>query len=174
MNKILNMQSHDNAHTHVTGRSEFVDDRVLQKNELYVDILFCKHAKARIKKISIEKALKIKGCAGIFFGKDFHENLWGTIFRDQPLLADKVVNFAGEVVALIAADTKDAAHEAKKLIEIHYEILPAILSITDAISKDSFIASSKKIERGDVESALQSAANKIQDSIVIRGADHFY
>ncbi len=170
----MNNLSHDNAHTHVTGRSEFVDDRVLQKNELYVDILFCTHAKARIKKISTDKALNVKGCAGIFLGKDFHENLWGTIFRDQPLLADKVVNFAGEVVALIAADTKDAVHEAKKLIEIQYEILPAILSIQDAISKDSFIASSKKIERGDVESALQSAANKITDSIVIRGADHFY
>lgn len=165
---------HDSAHTHVTGQSEFVDDRPKLSNEVHVEVLFSPHAKAKIKKINIEKALKHPGVKGIFLGKDFHENLWGTIFRDQPLLADTEVNFAGEAIALIAANSLDAAAEAKALIEVSYEIKPAVLSIQDAIALESFIAGSRKIERGHAENAFKAAPNKLENSLVIRGADHFY
>lgn len=165
---------HDSAHTHVSGLSEFVDDRIKMQNEVYVEVLYSPHAKAMIKKIDTSKAIKYPGVCGVFLGKDFHENIWGTIFRDQPLLADKEVNFAGEAIALVAATSQDAAAEAKKLIEITYEIKPAVLSVQDAIALESFIAGSRKIERGQVEKALVSAPHKIENSIVIRGADHFY
>lgn len=170
----MNNLPHDSAHTHVTGQSEFVDDRSMLSNEVHVEVLFSPHAKAKIKKINIEKALKHPGVKGIFLGKDFHENLWGTIFRDQPLLAETEVNFAGEAIALIAATSLDAAKDAKALIEVSYEIKPAILSIKEAISLKSFIAGSRKIERGDFDQAFKSAANKIENTLVIRGADHFY
>ena len=45
---------HDSAHTHVTGRSEFVDDRAKLSNELFVDVLYSPHAKGKINKINIE------------------------------------------------------------------------------------------------------------------------
>ncbi len=165
---------HDSAHTHVTGRSEFVDDRAKLSNELFVDVLYSPHAKAKIKKINIEKALKSPGVKGIFLGKDFHHNIWGTIFQDQPLLAETEVNFAGEAIALIAATNPDTAAAGKALIEVTYEVKPAVLSVQDAISLESFIAGSRKIERGEVEKALSLAPNKLENSLVIRGADHFY
>lgn len=165
---------HDSAHTHVTGRSEFVDDRAKLSNELFVDVLYSPHAKAKIKKINIDKALKLPGVKGIFLGKDFHDNVWGTIFRDQPLLAETEVNFAGEAIALIAAVDADAAARGKALIEVMYEVKPAVLSVQDAIALESFIAGSRKIERGEVEKALASAPNKLENTLVIRGADHFY
>ena len=111
---------HDSAHTHVTGRSEFVDDRAKLSNELFVDVLYSPHDKAKIKKINIEKALKSPGVKGIFLGKDFHHNIWGTIFQDQPLLAETEVNFAGEAIALIAATNPDTAASGKALIEVTY------------------------------------------------------
>lgn len=165
---------HDSAHTHVTGRSEFVDDRAKLSNELFVDVLYSPHAKAKIKKINIDKALKSPGVKGIYLGKDFHHNIWGTIFQDQPLLAETEVNFAGEAIALIAATNPDTAAAGKALIEVTYEVKPAVLSVQDAISLESFIAGSRKIERGEVEKALASASNKLENSLVIRGADHFY
>jgi xanthine dehydrogenase large subunit len=165
---------HDSAHTHVTGQSEFIDDRPKLSNELFVDVLYSPHAKAKIKKINIDKALKSPGVKGIFLGKDFHDNVWGTIFRDQPLLAYTEVNFAGEAIALIAAINPDAAAVAKALIEVSYEIKPAILSIQEALKQESFIAGSRKIERGEVDAELAKATHKLENSLVIRGADHFY
>lgn len=170
----MNNLPHDSAHTHVTGKSEFIDDRPKLANELHVEVLFSPHAKAKIRKINIDKALKHPGVKGVFLGKDFHDNLWGTIFRDQPLLADTEVNFAGEAVALIAATTIDAACEAKALIEVIYEVKPAILSIQDALAVESYIAGTRKIERGEVEQAMKAAPNKLDNTLVIRGADHFY
>ena len=47
----MNNLPHDSASTHVTGRSEFVDDRPKLSNEVHVEVLYSPHAKAKIKKI---------------------------------------------------------------------------------------------------------------------------
>ncbi len=165
---------HDSAHLHVSGRSEFVDDRIPMQNEVFIEVLFSPHAKAKIKKIKFDKALKHKGVLAIFTAKDFHHNLWGTIFKDQVLLADEDINFAGEAIALIAGVDRESAAVGKSLIEVEYVIRPAVLSIQQAIQENSFINEERKIERGNVAAALKSAPHKIKNSIVIRGADHFY
>lgn len=165
---------HDSAHTHVSGKSEYIDDRPRLAGEVDVEVLFSPHAHARIRAIRTEKALRSPGVVGIFTAKDFHLNLWGTIFKDQPLLAEKVVNFAGEAVALIAAESPEAAKAAKKLVEVDYEVLPAILSVDQAKEKKSFIGSRRKIECGNVDEALKKAPHHLTGKIVIRGADHFY
>lgn len=164
----------DTAHMHVAGASEYVDDRPRLRNEVDVDVLPSPHAHARIKSIRTEKALRVPGVLGIYTAKDFHSNIWGTIFKDQPLLASDAVQFVGEIVAVIAAENRAAAREARGLIEVDYEVLPAILSIKDAILAKSFIGSKRHITRGDVERALHAAPLKLEGSIVIRGQDHFY
>jgi xanthine dehydrogenase large subunit len=165
---------HDSAHTHVTGQSEFVDDRPFLRGELFVETLFSPHAHARILGIDYAEALKVPGVHGIFTAKDFHLNLWGSIFKDQPLLAENEVNFVGEGVAVVAAETRDAAHRAMALVRVKYEVLKPILSIDEAKRQKSFIMGQRKIERGDVEAALAAAPLRLEGRIVIRGAEHFY
>ncbi len=165
---------HDSAHTHVTGQSEFIDDRLRLPNELDVEILFSPHAHARIKRIRTEKALKIPGVVGVFTAKDFPHNLWGTIFQDQPLLADDEVRFVGEAVAIIAAENRDAAALGRAAVEVEYQTLPAILSIDEAKKQSSYIGFERSIARGEPSKALQSAPHRIEGQVVIRGADHFY
>jgi xanthine dehydrogenase large subunit len=166
--------SHDSALTHVTGKSEFIDDRALTKNELHVEIFYSSEAHAKIKKLDLKAALDLPGIVAIYTAKDFHHNLWGTIFQDQPLLADQEVNFVGEAIAIIASETREAAREAKNLIKITYEPLPAILSIDAAKSAKSFLGFERKIERGDVKKAFETAPHQLEGKIVIRGQDHFY
>lgn len=165
---------HDCAHTHVTGESEYVDDRPRLAGELDVEVLWSPHAHALIKKINIEKALTYPGVHGVFTAKDFHLNIWGTIFKDQPLLADHEVNFVGEAVAIIAAESREIARDAKKLIQVDYEVLTPILSIDQAKEKKSFIGSKRFIERGEVDTTLKSSPHRLDGKIVIRGQDHFY
>src|SRR3989344_3491483 len=165
---------HDSAHTHVTGQSEYVDDRPKTQGEVFVEVFYSSKAHARIKKLDLSAAEKFPGILAIFTAKDFQENRWGTIFKDQPLLAEKEVNFVGESIALIAAETREAARLARQQIKIYFEDLPAFLTVDEAKAKKAFIGNGKKIERGNVENALRSALHKLEGKIVIRGADHFY
>jgi xanthine dehydrogenase large subunit len=165
---------HDSAHLHVAGKSEYVDDRPQLPGELFVEPVWSTEAHARIQKIDGSGALKIPGFAGMFTARDFHHNLWGTIFQDQPLLAADVTQFVGETVALVAAETRDGARRAARAVRVIYEPLAPLLSVDAAKAARSFIGSSRKIERGDVDGELARAPLKLKGKCVIRGADHFY
>ncbi len=169
---------HDSAHTHVTGLSEYIDDRPSLQNEVFVEVLWSPHAYAKIRKIDARDALLVPGALAVLTAKDAFPdgglNLWGTIFKDQPLLAEDEVHFVGEAVALIAAESREAAAHARAQVRVDYQVLPAVLSIDAAKAAGSFIAGERKIERGDAESALKSAPHRLEGQIVIRGADHFY
>lgn len=165
---------HDCAHTHVTGESEFVDDRPIMKNELFCDVFFSTRAHAMIKKIDFTEALKMPGVVEIFTGRDFAHNMWGTIFKDQPILAIDKVQYAGEGIALVVAESLEAAQRAKHKIIIEYCDLEAILTIDEAKKKKSFIIDSRKIERGEVDQAMKKAPHTLEGKIVIQGHDHFY
>lgn len=165
---------HDNAHTHVCGESEFVDDRPIMRNELFCDVFFSTRAHALIKRIDFTEALKMPGVVEIFTGRDFAHNLWGTIFKDQPLLATDKVNFAGEGIALIVAESLEAAQRAKHKIIIEYTDLAAVHTISDAVKTQNFIAPARKIERGEVDQAMKEAPHTLEGKIFIQGHDHFY
>ena len=165
---------HDYAHTHVCGESEFVDDRPLMKNELFVDVFFSTRAHALIKKVDFTEALKMPGVVEIFTGHDFHDNMWGTIFKDQPILATDKVQYAGEGIALIVAETLEAAQRAKHKIIIEYTDLGGIMSIDEAKKHESFIIPARKIERGHVDEEMKKAPHTLEGKIIIQGHDHFY
>lgn len=164
----------DSAHLHVTGRSEFVDDRPAQAGEVFVEVLYSPHARAQILGIDARRARELSGVRGVYTARDLPHNVWGTIFKDQPVLAEKEVQFVGESVALIAAVDRETAARARELIEVRYRVLPAILSIEEAKRARSFIGHARKIERGDVESALKASPRTLRGKVVLRGAEHFY
>jgi xanthine dehydrogenase large subunit len=165
---------HDSAHTHVTGKSEFIDDRIPLKNELFMDVFYSTRAHAEILSIDVSEALKEPEVKAILSAKDLAHNLWGTIFKDQPLLADKVVEFAGEPILLVIATSSRAAALAKKKIKINYKDLPKIMTITEAKNKKSFIGEARFIERGNIAEAFKTATHILQGEIKIQGHDHFY
>ena len=167
-------QPHDSAITHVTGKSEYIDDRAFTQGEVQVGVLFSPHAKAMIKKISTDKALKIPGVLAVYTAKDFLHNVWGTIFQDQPLLADKEVNYVGEGVAIVAAENKAAMIAGLKAVEVLYQVKPAILTVAEAKKQKSFIGIERHVQRGDVKAALGNAPHQLKGHLHLQGADHFY
>jgi xanthine dehydrogenase large subunit len=173
MNKAASLP-HDFAHTHVTGESEYVDDRSIMRNEVFVEVFYSTRAHAKIVKLDYTNALNYPGVIAIFKADDFHHNLWGTIFKDQPILAKDIVQYAGEAILLIAAESSEAAQLAKKEIVIEYQDLPAVMSINQAKKNKSFIGDARTIKRGDPDKGFAQAKHIISDQIVIQGHDHFY
>jgi xanthine dehydrogenase large subunit len=166
---------HDSAHTHVTGESEFVDDRPAMHNELFADVIWSTRAHALIKSKDFSQVLSYPGVVTVFTGHDFHHNLWGTIFKDQPILATDKVQHAGEGIAIVVATSLEAAQRAKAKALIEYTDLEPVLSIRDAIQKKSFInPPARKIERGEVDENLKASPHRLRGTIKIQGHDHFY
>ena len=109
---------HDAAHTHITGKSEFVDDRPIMRNELFMDVFYSTRAHAEISELNFDDVYTDPKVVAVFTAKDIKHNIWGTIFQDQPILAEKVVQFAGEPIALIVAEDMEAAQYAKQRVKI--------------------------------------------------------
>lgn len=165
---------HDSARTHVSGRSEFVDDRPPLPHELCVGVVWSPHAKARILSIDTAAALAIPGVESVQTHRDLHHHHWGTIFPEQPFLAIDSVQHVGEVVAVVGARNQEALRAGLKAVTVSYEVLEPILSIDEAIRQKSFIGSPRSIECGDVDRALKDAPHVLEGKLVIRGAEHFY
>ena len=65
----------------------------------------------------------------VFTGKDCAENIVADIFCDTPVLAYDRIRFRGEPIAIIAADTREKAKEAAKLVKVEYALLPTIRNV---------------------------------------------
>jgi xanthine dehydrogenase large subunit len=168
------LQPHDSAREHVSGEAVYIDDRPLHKNEVFVDVFYSPIAKGKIKKLDFSKCLELPGVEAIFTYKDLKHNLWGSIFHDQPWLAESKVEYVGEPIAVIAANDKNIFHEAKRAIICEIAAEDATLDIQTAIDKKEFIGPERTISRGQVVRALEESEHKLQGVTEIAGQDHFY
>ena len=78
---------HDSSTTHVTGKSEYIDDRPMLKGELHCGLVYSPYARARVRHLDTAPALAIPGVVCAVTAADVAHNVWGTIFQDQPIIA---------------------------------------------------------------------------------------
>ncbi len=116
----------------VTGGIQYTADITLP-GTLWVKLLRSPHPHARIRSIDTSKASAVPGVAMVATGQDFPTARVGVRMRDMPVLAIDKVRFVGDPVAAVAADTIEIAEAALALIEIDYEILPAVYDALEAL-----------------------------------------
>ncbi|MBW0102864.1 xanthine dehydrogenase family protein molybdopterin-binding subunit [Pseudonocardia sp. KRD291] len=96
------------------------------------------HPHARIRSIDTTDALKVPGVHAVLTADDVPGlNRVGLEHLDQPCLAEDVVRFQGEPVALVAADHPETARRAAKRIVVDYEVLPAVTDPRTALDDDA-------------------------------------
>jgi aerobic carbon-monoxide dehydrogenase large subunit len=130
----------------LTGAGQYTDDVVLPGQTFGV-FLRSPHAHARIKSINTAKAMAAAGVVKIFTGQDLADAKVGGLpcgwlihSKDgspmkeppHPVLAQGKVRHVGDQVALVVAETAFQAKDAAELIEVDYEVLPAVVDITKA------------------------------------------
>jgi CO/xanthine dehydrogenase Mo-binding subunit len=114
------------------------------------------HPSARIRSIDTAAALAITGVHAVLTADDIPVNRYGLEHRDQPVLAHDCVRYAGEPVAVVAADHPDIARRACAAIVVEYEVLDPLVDpdlATDApvIHPDGNVFRDLVIRRGDVD-----------------------
>jgi xanthine dehydrogenase molybdopterin-binding subunit B len=110
----------------VRGRPVFAEDDQ-PKGALVLKVFRSKKHHAKILSIDTAKAQNVRGIAGILTASDIPGvNQYGVIIKDQPLLAKDKVRFAGEAIALVAAENEEAADEALQALDIQFQDLPPV------------------------------------------------
>ncbi len=115
----------------VRGQTVYAAD-VKLPGLLWAKVLRSPHPHARIRSIDISRAGKVPGVRAILTGEDVKGRFVGKQIRDMPVLCWDKVRFVGDRVAAVAAETVDAAEEAIHLIDVDYEILPAVFEPLEA------------------------------------------
>ncbi len=166
---------HDSAPKHVTGEAVYVDDRLEFPNQLHVYARMSDRAHARIVSIDTLPCYQIPGVAIAITAKDVPGQLdIGAVMPGDPLLADGKVEFIGQPVIAVAADSLETARKAAMAAIIEYEDLEPVLDVVDALRKQHFVLDSHTHKRGDSASALASAPRRLQGTLHIGGQEHFY
>ena len=165
---------HESGALHVTGEARYVDD-LPAEHMLAGKGVWSPHAHARIQSFDLSAAAKVPGVHAVLSHRDIPGvNQMGPVVKDELCLAVDEVTFVGQAVFLIAAETEEQCREAEKLISVDYEPLPAILTIEEAIAKNSLMGPPRKIERGDPVAALSAAKHRISGELRTGAQEHWY
>jgi len=120
----------------VTGQTRYAADVDLP-GMLWGKILRSPHPHARIRRIDASAAWSVPGVKAVVTGQDAPGHLMGKVLRDMPVLCWDRVRYIGDRVAAVAAETPEAAEEAILLIEVDYELLPAVFDPMEAMKPDA-------------------------------------
>ncbi len=167
--------AHDSARKQVAGEALYIDDMPEPRDLLHAFIRLSSHAHARIRTLDVSAALAAPGVAAVLTAKDVPGvNDVGPAFPGDPIFADGLVEYAGQSVFAVAADSIALARQAAMQAVIEYEPLAPVLTIRDALEKQFFVLPSQKMQRGDAGAALAASPLRLQGRIVVGGQDHFY
>ena len=109
----------------VTGRTRYAAD-IPREGLLWGKILRSPHPHARIRRIDTDRARSAPGVKAVVTGQDVPNHFMGKQILDMPVLCWDRVRYIGDRVAAVAAETPEAAEAALGLIEVDYEVLPAV------------------------------------------------
>ncbi len=179
MPKIRNVHSsitHDSARKHVSGKAHYVDDLPEPSNLLHCYFGTSDVAHARILSMDLSAVEQYPGVVRTMTARDIPgDNEVSPVHNfDEPVLANDLVQFAGQPLFAVLAESRAIARQAVKLAKIEYEKLPAILDIETALDRKSFVIDPQVMRQGDSRAALSTSPNRLQGKIFTGGQEHFY
>lgn len=166
-----------NAYSQTSGETKYVNDAKVF-NQLHGAFVLSKYANAKIDEINVDKAMNLSGVVRVLLAKDIpgKNNFMHAPYGDEKVFCDTDVEYAGQPVGLVVAESHELAQEAAKLVEIKYkDIKKPIITIDDAIEQKSFHAPKPDFILGNPQSAIEAAPHKLNGEINLDGSQfQFY
>jgi CO/xanthine dehydrogenase Mo-binding subunit len=122
----------------VTGTQEYLAD-IPFADVLHAKLVTIPCGRARIISIDTSAAEAVPGVSLVLTADDLPQPVlrYGPQFQDRPVLAVGETKFHGEPVAAVAADSREAAEEAARLVKVEYEELPGVYSVEAALAPEA-------------------------------------
>ncbi|MDB5526684.1 MAG: xdhB, partial [Rhizobium sp.] len=168
---------HDSGPKHVAGTAEYIDDMVEPEGAIHAYLGLSERAHAEIVTMDLDAVRNAPGVIGVLTEEDIPgvNDVSPSHLHDEPIFAAGVVQFYGQPMFAVVAETRDAARRAARLAKVEYRDLPFALDIDAAIAAGGkLVTPPLKLERGDVAAGMAKAQRRVKGRIAIGGQDHFY
>jgi len=170
-------RAHESAHLHVSGEATYTDDIAELQGTLHAALGLSPIAHGRLLSIDIEGLRALPGVVAVLTAADIPgSNHCGPLIADETILAEGEVHYLGQpVFAVISQDrelARRAAARAKDFLRL--ELLPALLTGTEAHAAKSYVVPPMHLQRGDAQAALANAPHRLQGSFTVGGQEQFY
>lgn len=166
---------HESAVLHVLGEANYTDDIPEVRGTLHAALGLSARPHARVTSMDLAPVRASRGVVDVLTVSDIPgANDCGPIIHDDPILADGLVQYAGQPMFIVVADTHDNARRAARLAKVEYEDLPAVLTPQQARAEQSFVLPPMRLARGEAEARLAAAPHRVQGELHVGGQEQFY
>lgn len=166
--------THESAHLHVSGKANYVDDIPEIEGTLYAGLGLAEIAHGKIINMDLSAVWQAEGVVSVLTGTELLHNNCGPVVADEPIIATDTVSFFGQVIFVVVAKTYQQAQQASRLAKVTYEALEPILTIEQAIARQSWILPPVQLTAGDANAKLAVAPYRLQGMAQVGGQEHFY
>ena len=169
---------HLSALKQVTGEAIYIDDIAPFHREVFGVQVMSTKARAKILSIDTSQALEIEGVVGYVDINDLSDkkaNIWhGIPTGDELFFADGEVHYVGQCIGLVLAADREIAAEGARAVKVEYEEMESILTIEQAIEKESYFNCYPRIDKGNIEEAFKNSEHVFEGTTRIGSQEHFY
>ncbi|WP_283643307.1 xanthine dehydrogenase molybdopterin binding subunit [Marinovum algicola] len=168
---------HDSAIKHVTGRAEYCDDIAEPAGTLHAYLGTSDVTHARIRSLDLSAVRAAPGVIGVLTAADIPgaNDISPTGRNDEPVFPTDLIEFHGQPLFAVVAESRDAARRAAELAQMEVEDLPHALDPLQAQAAGyPHITDPLKLERGDVATGFAEAPHRITGRLNVGGQDHMY
>jgi 4-hydroxybenzoyl-CoA reductase subunit alpha len=166
----------------VAGQTVFADDLVLPRM-VFAKLLRSPHPHGRVRSVDISRAAALPGVVATLVGRELPIPFGILpVSQDEHALAVDKVRFVGDPVAAIAAVDEETAEAALKLVDVEYEVLPALMTIDEALARPDVrihdygprgnVQKEVSFDFGDVEEGFAEADHVREDTFFFEGNTH--
>src|SRR3954447_4017741 len=166
------------------GDRGYVDDLRLP-GLLHAALRLTDHARADVRRIDVDAALGAPGVVAAYPAADVPGELRvGLIHKDWPVLIPEGgrTSYAGDVLAVVVAETREQARAAAALVDVEYDVLRPLTDAVAAIDDpeiavwgtDSNVLSVSEYARGDVDAALAASAHTVHELFQTQRIEHAF
>ncbi len=148
------------------GYGEYVDDMEVE-GMIYASAVRARYPRARVLSIDTAAARALAGVVGVYTAADIPGSVKvGHLVKDWDTMipVGECTRYLGDAVAIVAAETKEALEEAKKLVQVEYQVLPFVSSPYEAMKEDApklheggNLLAHKHVSRGNADAAIAAS-----------------
>ena len=166
---------HESAAAQIAGAATYIDDILELRGTLYAAPILSKVAHGKLLGVDTQAALALTGVRAVLLTADVPgQKMLAAFAGDEPVFAQDTVQFVGQVIGVVVADSMALARLAARTVKPDIEPLPAVLDVRTALKAQSFVLPPVTVRRGDAAKALARAPHTLQGTLEVGGQEHFY
>ena len=175
MSNVHKPKPHDSGPLHVTGAARYTDDLPAPVGTLHLAFGLAPVAHGVVRSLDLDPVRAMPGVRLVLGPDDFAQMPdVSPSPAPEPLLCTGEVQFHGQPMFIVAADTHLQARHAARAAGIEVEEREAILTIDQALAAGRLLEEPLEWEKGAPDDALAAATHRVQGRIEVGGQEHFY